>query len=218
MITKGKITMIVGPMFAEKSGELIMTCDTLKTYGKKKVKVYKPANDDRFSDTEIVSRVGTRLEAENLPTTITSDVMLKVLEDTITYDVVAFDEVHFFSDGITKLVYELSNAGKDIYIVGLNLDYTASTFGSVGDLLALADDIKIKRAYCTICGREAKYTQRIINGKPAEYGNQVVIGDKEDYEVRCKEHYVHPSVAREYNERLLDITNNLFRKNKEHIG
>lgn len=216
MTNRGKITMIVGPMFAEKSGELIMTVDTLKTYGKKKCMVYKPANDDRFSMTEIVSRVGTNLDAENLPTTITSDVILKVLEDTIGYDVVAFDEVHFFSSGITKLVYELANAGKDIYIVGLNLDYTASTFGEVGNLLALADDVRIKRAYCTICGAEAKFTQRIINGKPAEFGSQVLIGDKEDYEVRCKMHYVHPSKAKEYNEKMVELADEIFRK-KERL-
>lgn len=197
----GKITLIVGPMFAEKSGELILTCEKLQLYAKKKVKVYKPANDDRFSNTEIVSRLNKKMVAENLPTSITKTVIEKVLNDCKNYDVVAFDEVHFYSEGIVKLVYELSMQDKDIYIVGLNLDYTASTFGSVGDLMALADKIVIKRAYCTICGAEAKFTQRIINGKPAEFGEQVIVGDKEHYEVRCKNHYVHPSKAKEYNKK-----------------
>ena len=202
MKNNGKITMIVGPMFAEKSGELIITCETLMMYAKKKVKVYKPANDDRFSETEIVSRIGHKIEAENLPIKLTKDIVKKVVKDCMDYDVIAFDEVHFFSKEIVDIVYELSMHGKDIYAVGLNLDYTASTFGSVGDLLALADEVKIKRAYFTTCGKEAKFTQRIINGMPAEYGTQVLIGDKEEYEVRCKEHYVHPSKAKEYKEKI----------------
>ena len=201
MKSTGKITLIVGPMFAEKSGELIITCEKLKLYAKKSVKVYKPAKDDRFSDTEIVSRLGRKMEAENLPTSITEDVIKKVLNDCKNVDVVAFDEVHFYSSQIVDLVYELSIQGKDLYIVGLNLDYTASTFASVGDLMALSDEIIIKRAYCTVCGEEAKFTQRIINGKPAEYGEQVIVGDKEHYEVRCKCHYVHPSKAKAYNEK-----------------
>lgn len=214
MKSNGKITMIVGPMFAEKSGELIITCETLMHYAKKNVKVYKPANDDRFSETEIVSRIGHKIEAENLPTKLTEDIVKKVIEDCKEYDVVAFDEVHFFSKGIVDIVYELSMMGKDIYIVGLNLDYTASTFGSVGDLLAISDEVKIKRAYCTVCGKEAKFTQRIINGMPAEFGKQVLIGDKEEYEVRCKNHYIHPSKAKEYKEKM-DVTTIVLNDNNE---
>lgn len=216
MTSKGKITMIVGPMFAEKSGELITTCETLREYAHKKVMVYKPSTDNRWSDTEIVSRIGTRLKAETLPANITDDVIIKVLGDMISYDVVAFDEVHFYSEKITKLIYELSMAGKDIYIAGLNLDYAANTFGEVGNLMALSDEIKIKRAYCTVCGAEAKFTQRIINGKPAEFGTQVVVGDKENYEVRCKMHYVHPSKAKDYNTHLIDVVDEIFKKEKQN--
>lgn len=196
----GMITAIVGPMFAEKSGELIITCEKLKKYAKKNVKVYKPINDDRFSETQIVSRLGISLDAENMPTEVTDEVIKKALLDNKETEVVAFDEVHFFSKGIVELVRELSLSGKEVYVAGLNLDYTASTFGPIGDLLAISDKVINKTAFCTVCGGEAKFTQRIINGKPAEFGEQIIVGDTESYEVRCAKHYVHPSKAKAFNE------------------
>lgn len=57
----GRITVITGPMFSEKSGELIRRCQKLIQFGRKKVVAYKPAEDDRFAQDEIVSRIGYRL-------------------------------------------------------------------------------------------------------------------------------------------------------------
>lgn len=43
----GRITVITGPMFSEKSGELIDRCLKLEKFGGKQIKVYKPAEDNR---------------------------------------------------------------------------------------------------------------------------------------------------------------------------
>ena len=190
----GFITVITGPMFSEKTGELIKRCEKLKKYGRKKVKVYKPNNDNRFSQDEIVSRMGYRLPATNIPREITNVVMEKILKETEEYDVVAFDEAQFFSKNIMALVDELAYRKKHVIVDGLNMDYRGKEFGYIGGLMAMADEIVKLTAYCSRCGSPmGTHSQRLTNGKPAKLGAIVMIGDTESYEPRCRNCFVPPS-------------------------
>ena len=44
----GFLTVIIGPMFSEKSGELIKQCLLSQNYQNKTVRIYKPVIDDRY--------------------------------------------------------------------------------------------------------------------------------------------------------------------------
>ena len=96
----GFLTVIIGPMFSEKSGELIKQCLLSQNYQNKTVRIYKPAIDDRYGDEEVVSRIGLRMPAYNISQEITPDLTRKILEDCETADLVAFDEAQFFSEGL----------------------------------------------------------------------------------------------------------------------
>lgn len=187
----GTLEMIVGPMFAEKSGELINKCSTMQTYGKKKVIAFKPKIDNRFEEDYIVSRLGNKFKATNLETTITDQIIERLLEQVQDYDIVAFDEVQLYSKKIIELVSKILEQGKHVICAGLNLDYTGREFKYIGGLLALADNIIVKKAYCSICGKPAKFTQRLENGKPSKLGKTVIIGN-EEYTPRCSKCFVSP--------------------------
>ncbi|MFX3635716.1 MAG: thymidine kinase [Candidatus Pristimantibacillus sp.] len=190
---RGTITVIIGPMFSEKSGELIRRCQKLMQYGRKKVRAYKPAEDNRFSKDDIVSRIGYRLPATNIPRELTPESTQQILLETEFADVVAFDEAQFFSKPIIGLVEELAYNGKQIIIDGLNMDYRGKEFGYIGGLLAIADEIVKLTSFCAVCGNsEAAFTQRIINGHPAKLGPVILIGDTESYEPRCRRCFVPP--------------------------
>jgi thymidine kinase len=191
--TTGFVTLIVGPMFSEKTGELIKRLKKMQKYGRKKVKAYKPQRDTRFSKDEIVSRIGYSFPATNLPEEITEEVIHFVLEDTKDVDVVAFDEAQFFSKNIITLVDELAYRKKHVMIDGLNLDYRGKVFGCMGGLMAISNEIIQLTAYCACCGSPmGTHTQRLINGKPAKLGPIVMIGDSESYEPRCRNCFVPP--------------------------
>lgn len=192
-MNKGRITVITGPMFSEKSGELIRRCQKLIQYGRKKLVAYKPEEDQRYAKNEIVSRIGYRLSAISIPRQLTADITAKILAETADADVVAFDEVQFFSKPILGLVEELAYSGKHVIVDGLNLDYRGKEFGYIGGLLAMADDIQLLTAFCAVCGSpEAVFTQRIVNGHPAPLGSVIMIGDSDDYEPRCRCCFVPP--------------------------
>ena len=58
-------TIRFGPK-SEKSGELIKRCLQAREYQNKHVEVFKPRLDNRFSDDEVVSRIGLRMKADSI--------------------------------------------------------------------------------------------------------------------------------------------------------
>lgn len=193
----GHILVITGGMFSGKSEELIKRCKKFAEYGKKRVKVYKPSGDNRFSEEEVVSRMGYRYPATNIPEQITESLVEEILKDAETYDVIGFDEAQFYSKHIMFLVEELAHRGKYVIVAGLNMDYRGREFGFVGGLLAMSDEMERMYSFCKVCGSDkGTHTQRLVNGKPAKKGSPIVlIGDKEDYEPRCRNCFVPPSKA-----------------------
>lgn len=191
----GLITVITGPMFSEKSGELIKRCKKLERYGHKKVIAFKPSIDTRFSKTDIVSRIGLAMNAVSIDKDIDDELYEKIMEMAKFCDVIAFDEAQFFNEKIVDITKELAYQGKMVIIAGLNLDYRGKPFGHMGDLMAQADEIVLLNAFCSCCGRPAIFTQRLIDGNPAKGGPVELIGDTEAYEPRCRLCFVPPEKA-----------------------
>lgn len=186
----GFLTSIIGPMFSEKSGELIKRCLLAQKYQGKKVVVYKPALDNRYSEDEVVSRIGLRIMAHRLEQDLSQadlDAVYKICADA---DIVAFDEAQFFSHELVALVEKFVSDGKHVIVAGLNLDFLGKPFGHLDEILLFSDEIEMKSAFCACCGRPAMYTQRLVNGSPVTEGDLVLIGDTEAYEPRCRLCYV----------------------------
>lgn len=193
----GHILVITGGMFSGKSEELIKRCKKFSEYGKKRVKVYKPSGDNRFSEEEVVSRMGYRFPATNIPEQITEELVEEILQDADSYDVIGFDEAQFYTKNIMLLVEELAYRGKYVIVAGLNMDYRGREFGYIGGLLAMSDEMERLYSFCKVCGSDkGTHTQRLVNGKPAKKGSPIVlIGDTEDYQPVCRNCFVPPSRA-----------------------
>jgi thymidine kinase len=183
----GWIEVIVGPMYSGKSEELIRRIKRAKI-ARQKVQVFKPAIDNRYSKSDVVSHDG--IKAEAVCVNSSSDIMKLVEDDTA---VVAIDEVQFFDDGIIDVCRTLADRSKRVICAGLDMDFRGEPFGPVPDLLAIAEFVDKIQAICVVCGNPATRTQRLINGKPAAYSDPVVlVGAKEAYEARCRKCHIVP--------------------------
>ncbi|MES1211334.1 MAG: hypothetical protein ABUL63_03260 [Acidobacteriota bacterium] len=69
-------------------------------------------------------------------------------------------------------------------IAGLDLDYLRRPFGPMPRILAMAEYVDKMHAVCVRCGAPAHYSQRIAGGT-----QQLLVGDGESYEARCRECY-----------------------------
>lgn len=188
----GFITVISGPMFAEKSGELVNRCMKEEKYAGKKVIAFKPSNDNRFAEDEIVSRLGPKMKAISINKEINDDLEQEILKQSKGCDIVAFDEAQFFSEKIVDIVFEIAYQGSHVIVAGLDLDFRAKPFGYMGELMTIADEVIKKTAFCPCCGRPARFTQRLVDGFPAKEGPIELIGDTDSYEPRCRNCYVPP--------------------------
>lgn len=181
----GSIEVICGPMFAGKTEEIIRRVRRLH-YAKKKVLVFKPSIDNRYSDDNIVSHNKQMIDAINIADI--RDVFNYVDQSTAA---VVIDEAQFFSDEIITVVNALADAGKRVIIGGLDTDFRGEPFGPMPRLLALAEHVTKLTAICVVSGEPATRTQRLINGKPANYDDPIVlIGASEAYEPRARRYHI----------------------------
>ena len=187
-LQKGWLEVITGPMFAGKSEELIRRVKTL-SYTKMKIIAFKPAIDDRYDKTAIASHDGAKYEAYAIKNA--QSILELVKQDT---QVVAIDEIQFFDMSIVKICEELADRGIRVIAAGLDLDFKGEPFGPMPELLARAEFVTKLSAVCTVCGCAATRTQRLIDGKPADFNDPIIkVGAKENYEARCRKHHIVPN-------------------------
>jgi thymidine kinase len=177
-------------MFSGKSEELIRRLRRAQI-ARQKVQIFKPAIDERYSDTQIVSHSEMRIES----TVVSSAGEILSLVDLDT-NVVGIDEGQFFDNDLVRVVNQLADQGKRVLIAGLDMDYLGRPFEPMPQLLAIAEDITKTRAICMSCGNPASYTQRLIHRR-----ERVVVGAAGAYEARCRQCFdPHLSQLRDHEE------------------
>ena len=183
----GSIEVITGSMFCGKTEETIRRLRRA-TIAKQKVQVFKPRIDNRYSEKKVTSHAGLNYDA--LPIENAGDIPVHIKDDTT---VVAIDEAQFFNDDIIQICQKLADDGIRVIVAGLDTDFRGEPFGPMPILMAKAEKVDKLHAICVICGEEASRTQRLVNGKPANYSDPVVIvGASEMYEARCRKHHEVP--------------------------
>ncbi len=183
----GRIEVICGSMFSGKTEELIRRVRRAQI-ARQRVQVFKPSLDNRSPENHVKSHTGQHFEA--LPVENSGRILELVSEDVT---VVAVDEAQFFDDGLISVANELADRGIRVIIAGLDMDFRGEPFGPMPILMACAEDVTKLHAICMVCGDEASRSQRIIDGRPANYDDPVImIGADEVYEARCRRHHQVP--------------------------
>lgn len=177
----GAITVICGSMFSGKTEELIRLVRRAM-HAKKKVQVFKSALETRCDTTVIRTHDGICFNAY----TVTDSRMMEAMIDADTH-VVGIEEVQFFDDGILPLLQRLADRGVEVIAAGLDQDFRGMPFGFMPTLMAVADNVLKLHAICKVCGQEASRTQRLVDGRPADWNEPIIlIGAEEAYEARCR--------------------------------
>jgi thymidine kinase len=183
----GSVEVICGSMFSGKTDELIRRLRRA-TIARQKVQVFKPAVDIRYAVEKVTSHAGSEFAA--IPVNQAADILGRLDKDTT---VVGVDEAQFFGPEIVHIVSVLAERGIRVLVAGLDTDFRSEPFGSMPILMAQAEKVDKLQAICMTCGEPASRTQRLVNGKPANYHDPVVIvGASELYEARCRKHHEVP--------------------------
>jgi thymidine kinase len=171
----GWIEVICGPMFSGKSEELIRRLRRAMI-ARKRVQVFKPAIDTRYSNDEIVSHADVRMKSE-----VVGNVQEVLTRLDWRTEVVGFDEANFLGPDLVDVSNQLADSGKQVLIAGLDTDFMGRPFPPIPELLALAESITKTLAICMRCGNPAKHTQRLVESE-----DLIVVGAAGMYEARCR--------------------------------
>src|ERR1700761_9036643 len=171
----GWIEVICGPMFSGKSEELIRRLRRARI-AQKRVQVFKPVLDNRYSDDEIVSHGDQRMKSDTVRNA--KEILQKLDWRT---QVIGIDESNFFGLDLVDVAGQLADSGKQVIIAGLDTDYLGRPFTPMPELLCIGESITKTLAICMRCGNPAKHTQRLV-----ESSDLIVVGAAGMYEARCR--------------------------------
>lgn len=189
IVSEGFLEIICGPMFAGKTEELLRILNRLK-YAKVEYIVFKPLIDSR-SKNSISSRNGQTENAIEIKSP--SEILDFILKSEKKYQLIAIDEAQFLDQEIIDVCLTLANNDFHVIVTGLDKNFKGEPFGYIPQLMVYANKITKLSAICTQCGCEAHYSQRLISGEPANYNSDLIlIGDTENYEARCLNHFIVP--------------------------
>ena len=175
---KGKIEVVCGPMFSGKSEELMRRLHRA-TIAKRKFQLFKPSIDDRYSEDEVVSHAGQKMQCTPVPNAV--DILELVEVDT---EIVGIDEAQFFSLKLLETALALAQSGKRVLIAGLDMDSDGAPFGPMGPLLAISEKVTKLVAVCEVCGEDATHTLRFSEAK-----GTVLVGEHDHYMATCRKHW-----------------------------
>lgn len=170
----GWIEVVCGSMFSGKTEELIRRLKRARI-ANMKVGIYKPSIDIRYKAASIVSHDENSIDAHPVGEAKT------ILSTCSSFDVIGIDEAQFFDQHLIAVCQQMANEGKRVIIAGLDMDYTGKPFGPMPELLAIANYVTKLHAICVQCGGIASYSYRISMNT-----DQVVLGEKDHYEARCR--------------------------------
>ncbi len=174
----GWIEVVCGCMFSGKTEELIRRLNRA-LIAKQKVEIFKPAIDQRYHETNIVSH--SERTIRSTPVQFASDILLLAGN----CNVVGIDEAQFFDSAIVDVCNQLANSGKRVIVAGLDMDFEGKPFGPMPDLLAVAEFVTKVHAICAQTGELASYSFR-LNDTSA----QVMLGEKDTYEARSRKAFM----------------------------
>ncbi|CDW83371.1 thymidine kinase [Stylonychia lemnae] len=154
---KGRIELILGPMFSGKSTELVRIIKRHRI-AHKKCLIVKHILDDRYSAPNYLSTHDrVQMEAIACQSLINEVIKHKVYEE---YDVIGIDEAQFFQD-IVEGCETLAKLGKVVIVASLDGTYQRKPFGSLLNLIPLAEKVRKLSAICKDCFDSASFTIRI---------------------------------------------------------
>lgn len=201
----GWIEVVCGGMFSGKTEELIRRARRAHIAGQNVV-IVKPALDNRYSESEVVSHNETTLPG------LTVDTADQIILLTSSAKVVCIDEAQFFDDRIVDVVNTLANDGKRVIIAGLDMDFEGKPFEPMPQLLAIAEYVTKLHAICAESGMMANFSQRVVENK-----DKVLVGEKDAYEPRAR-HCFRPPIDTKRGKVIPPLTQTQLHSDKKENG
>lgn len=181
---KGRVFMVIGPMFSGKTTTLIELAEYIINKTNKSIGLFNSNIDTRYAENNmIVSHDNKKIPCLSVPDN-------KLYDECKKYDIILINEGQFIN-GLYDTVKNLLDLKKTIVVSGLDMDYKQQWFEEMWhiyyNLCYNSNKHVLKRVgFCDNCKNSVgQYSYRIVKND----NNRVVLGGKEDYLCVCTECY-----------------------------
>jgi len=176
---RGRLELIVGPMFSGKTSELLRRIRRFG-YAKMSTLLVKFAADKRYSDTCISTHDKLMIKA------VSASKLTEIGEKYKSFDVIGIDEGQFFDD-IVEFATKAAEEGKIVIVAALDGTFERKPFGRIYELFSQAESIDKLTAVCKGCGSDASFSRRLSASKET-----VAIGGADMYIPVCRQCFSAP--------------------------
>ncbi|MCQ2566272.1 MAG: thymidine kinase [Clostridia bacterium] len=181
-------------MNAGKSIELIKVAYNYEERGKH-VLVMAPSIDDRYGVGKITSRIGIGRDAVIIDSGMNLLDYYLEQESKQHVDCILIDECQFLKKHhVIELSQIVDQYNCPVLTYGLKNDFRNELFEGSYYMLVYADKIEEIKTICH-CGRKATMVARVVDGKIAKAGEQIVIGGNDMYVSLCRKHYMEGNLG-----------------------
>lgn len=180
MTNNPEFILYCGPMFSSKTSSLLALLEKYK-YQHKKIVVFKPNIDDRYSNSEVVTHSGWKVPAVCVKSG--AEILEYLTNLDVAPQIVAVDEA-FMIPGSSDALIWLYTFGFTVVVSSLEMSSAGKPFIEIEKMLPWATFVQKCTSVCTVCGRDAHFTHKKQVG-----GEEIEVGGAELYEPRCAQHF-----------------------------
>ncbi|MCL1803876.1 MAG: thymidine kinase [Eubacteriaceae bacterium] len=182
-------------MNAGKSLEIIKIAYNYEEQGKKTL-LFTAEIDDRYGRGFVASRVGIKREAIPFNSNTSIINVLQSSGDDERIHCILIDEGQFLTaKQVKELTQIVDYMDIPVIVYGLKNDFKNDLFEGSEALLIYADKIEEIKTVCWFCDKKATMVLRLVDGKPAYTGEQVLIGGNSNYLPVCRKCYGNPKLS-----------------------
>ena len=158
--------------------------------------IYTSHLENRFSENEIVSRIGLKHKSNIFTTKTDIYKDISKLSAKFSVDCLLIDEAQFLTkDQVKQLGIIVDKLDIPVMTFGIRTDFQGNLFEGSKYLLAWADNLKEIKTICH-CGRKATMVLKInSSGKIILEGTQIDIGGQEKYVSVCRKHFFEKDIG-----------------------
>jgi len=177
----GYLELIIGPMYAGKSTELIRIINRYKCL-KKNIVVINHNLNNRYGSAGLTTH-----NNQYIDNCIIINKLIEIKDDIIDkIDVIIIEELQFFEDAYDNIIKWCDIKNKIVIAAGLDGDFLKNPFGDVLRLIPHSDKVTKLSALCKRCnnGTLAHFSKRITNDNQT-----TLVGSDDVYEAVCRKHF-----------------------------
>ncbi len=183
----GRVEVVVGPMFAGKTEELLRRVRRAQVAGRR-VEVVSHALDVRRGAGRVSTHFGLAV-----PSRVASHAGDVAAARNPRTELLAVDEAQFFGPDLVDIVERLADDGVVVVVAGLDVTYDQRPFEPMATLATLAERTDRLLAVCAVCGEDAPFHVRVAPSDGGATDDAAAptaehVGGSEKYQARCRAH------------------------------